>query len=92
MVGLWPCSIVHVGDRHVRRARDQAGQQTLGDPSKCCTTTKAMPVSSGRCRNSSKSASKPPAEAPTPTIGHIALGASRDIADGVIVAVWTDGA
>jgi hypothetical protein len=37
--------------------------------SRCWTTTNAMPVSVGMCSRNWVSASRPPAEAPTPTIG-----------------------
>ncbi len=37
---------------------------------RCCTMTKAMPVSTGRARRSSQVASSPPAEAPMPTMGN----------------------
>lgn len=36
--------------------------------SRCCTSTKPMPVSSGKCLSNSVNASNPPADAPTPTI------------------------
>ena len=36
--------------------------------SRCCTKTKAMPVLPGRCVSSWVNASKPPADAPTPTM------------------------
>src|SRR5262245_60608978 len=39
--------------------------------SRCCTSTKAMPVSLGRWERSFVNASRPPAEAPTPTIGKL---------------------
>src|SRR5262245_1520825 len=42
--------------------------------SRCWTKTKAMPVRWGRCRRSSRNASRPPAEAPTPTMGKRLLG------------------
>src|SRR5262249_24662213 len=35
--------------------------------SKCCTTTKAMPVSPGSASSSCETASRPPADAPIPT-------------------------
>jgi hypothetical protein len=35
-----------------------------------------MPVSSGKCFNNAVNASSPPAEAPTPTIGHDAPSAA----------------
>src|ERR1051326_3826936 len=38
--------------------------------SRCWTSTKAIPVSVGRAFRSSVNASRPPAEAPTPTIGN----------------------
>src|SRR5580698_6117828 len=38
--------------------------------SRCCTKTKAMPVFGGSERNNSEKASRPPAEAPTPTMGN----------------------
>src|SRR6266404_3464066 len=37
--------------------------------SRCCTRTKAIPVFSGRCESTLVNASRPPAEAPKPTIG-----------------------
>lgn len=37
--------------------------------SRCWTSTKAMPVSVGRCLTRRVKASNPPAEAPTPTMG-----------------------
>src|SRR5271157_987429 len=43
--------------------------------SRCCTTTTAMPVFAGRFASRSLSASRPPAEAPTPTTAN---GASLD--------------
>ena len=43
--------------------------------SRCCTSTKAMPVSVGRCARSSVKASSPPADAPMPTMGKPAGGA-----------------
>src|SRR5215831_1997451 len=42
--------------------------------SRCCTRTNAIPVSWGRFVRSSVNASRPPAEAPTPTIGKPSLG------------------
>ena len=39
--------------------------------SRCCTITKPMPVSAGNARRSRVNASRPPADAPTPTIGNI---------------------
>ncbi len=36
---------------------------------RCCTSTKAMPVSTGSAPSICEKASRPPAEAPTPTIG-----------------------
>src|SRR5207237_4290252 len=37
--------------------------------SRCCTSTKPMPVLSGRAERSWLTASRPPAEAPMPTMG-----------------------
>src|SRR6266508_2640812 len=42
--------------------------------SRCCTNTKAMPVSVGKCWSSCVSASKPPADAPIPTTGGPPIG------------------
>ena len=41
----------------------------VGD--RCCTSTKAAPVSAGRFCSNCRKASRPPAEAPIPTIGKI---------------------
>jgi hypothetical protein len=53
--------------------RDRSSSMTLlksGD--RCCTTTNAMPVSSGIAPKNCSSASSPPAEAPTPTTNNSA--------------------
>src|SRR6476661_2592764 len=52
--------------------------------SRCCTSTKAILVSVGRCVSNCVNASRPPAEAPMPTIGNAAGGcsASRSEAAG----------
>src|SRR5207248_11566967 len=42
--------------------------------SRCCTTTKVMPVFGGKCRNRSMAASNPPADPPMPTIGQLKFG------------------
>ena len=42
--------------------------------SRCCTSTKAMPVSIGSAPRSCLNASSPPAEAPTPTMGKALRG------------------
>ena len=42
--------------------------------SRCCTSTKAMPVSIGSAPRSCLNASSPPAEAPTPTMGKALWG------------------
>src|SRR2546430_10866847 len=41
--------------------------------SRCWTSTKAIAASSDRCVSNSENASKPPAEAPMPTIGNVSL-------------------
>src|SRR6266478_6290868 len=41
--------------------------------SRCWTSTKAIAASSDRCASNSENASKPPAEAPMPTIGNVPL-------------------
>src|SRR2546422_7633356 len=38
--------------------------------SRCCTSTNAMPVRGGKCLSNCVIASKPPADAPMPTIGN----------------------
>src|SRR6266436_8988293 len=42
--------------------------------SRCCTSTKAMPVSLGSAFNNCVIASRPPAEAPIPTMGNESSG------------------
>src|SRR4029453_13169812 len=51
-------------------ARDKRSASALSCcGSRCCTSTKPMPVSSGRFLSNSVNASNPPAEAPMPTTG-----------------------
>ncbi len=42
--------------------------------SRCCTRTKLIPVSAGRCLSSCVNASSPPADAPIPTMGNESSG------------------
>src|SRR5688572_3198383 len=50
------------------------------DGSRCCTSTKAHPLSRGMLRSSSVTASSPPAEAPIPTMRKGDLAVSVEIA------------
>jgi hypothetical protein len=53
----------------------------------CCTSTKAMPVSSRNARSNSVNASNPPADAPTPTIGNGLLGLSSDSTEAAVCSL-----
>ena len=46
-----------------------SGKRPLWVGSRCWTTTKARPLPAGTCRKNSSRASRPPAEAPMPTMG-----------------------
>ena len=51
-------------------ARERISAKALGcEGARCCTNTNAMPVSTGSAPSSCLNASRPPAEAPIPTIG-----------------------
>ena len=67
----------------VARARS-SGNRLACLGARCCTSTKAMPVSAGSALSSWVKASSPPAEAPTPTIGKVGLsdGSGRPSACG----------
>jgi len=54
----------------------RANNETMAlswEGSRCCTRTKATPVLPGRCFSKSDIASKPPADAPMPTMGNVVL-------------------
>ncbi len=53
--------------------------------SRCCTRTKAKPLSRGSAARSSRNASNPPADAPTPTTGQGVPGAGPSGEAGTIL-------
>ena len=67
-------------------ARDRISASMLAClGARCCTRTKAMPVSAGSAPSIWVNASSPPAEAPTPTIGNAPASAVK-------VSAWPGGA
>src|SRR5204862_536000 len=62
--------------------------------SKCCTSTNPMPVSSGRCCSKCVHASRPPADAPMPTIGNRTAVRADDVTERRFESLldwWLDG-
>src|SRR5436853_7125752 len=49
--------------------------------SRCCTNTNAIPVSVGKFWSNSVNASKPPADAPTPTMGNPPAAGADEVSD-----------
>ena len=64
------------------------GRRLLCSGSRCCTRTKPIPVSVGRCLSNSVNASNPPADAPTPTTGNSFRGTGPKTFEGFFSEVW----
>jgi hypothetical protein len=61
-------AVLRLTNTHPRPSGDSSSMSLLKSGDRCCRTTNAIPVSGGMFVNSRSSESRPPADAPMPTM------------------------